>query len=66
MGYGFLFLFGVKRMKHVLIISLLLGLSACSTEAWRVSTQESAKNDCLKAPIGEQQRCLDKLKETPR
>lgn len=51
-------------MKHLLIISLVLGLSACSTDAWRVGIQESAKQECLKAPIGEQERCLNKLKDS--
>jgi len=41
-------------------------LSACTSDAWRASAKESAKQECLNAPIGEQQRCLDRLTESQR
>jgi hypothetical protein len=50
-------------MKFFLLICMASGLlTACTTDAWRAGMQESAKQECLKAPIGEQQRCLDRLK----
>jgi hypothetical protein len=52
-------------MKVLFWIGVMLFMSACTTDAWRAGVQESAKQDCLKAPIGEQQRCLDKLNNHP-
>jgi hypothetical protein len=52
-------------MKLFLLICIASGvLTACTTDAWRVGIQESAKQECLKAPIGEQERCLNKLKDS--
>jgi len=50
-------------MRVLMILLVTSAIWGCSTEAWRAGAQESAKNDCLKAPIGEQERCLDKLKD---
>jgi hypothetical protein len=41
-------------------------LTACTTDAWRAGVQESAKQQCLQAPIGEQQRCLDRLNQVEK
>jgi len=53
-------------MKWIWLLLPLALVSACTTNAWHASTQESAKQQCLQAPIGEQQRCLDKLKDAQR
>lgn len=45
----------------LLIALVMLGLPACTTEAWRASTQEVAKQQCEQAPATERDRCLDKL-----
>jgi hypothetical protein len=53
----------IRVLMMLLVISTIWG---CSSDAWRAGAQESAKNECFKAPIGEQQRCLDRLKEGQR
>ncbi|MCH9743137.1 MAG: hypothetical protein K0U21_08005 [Proteobacteria bacterium] len=41
----------------------LFSLNACTTDAWRASTQEVAKQQCEQAPATERDRCLERLRE---
>ncbi len=49
-------------MKLLLMITMF-SLSACTTDAWRASTQEVAKQQCEQAPATERDRCLERLRE---
>ena len=53
-------------MKWVYVWVAVVAMTGCTADAWRAGAQESAKQQCLQAPIGEQQRCLDKLKDAQR
>ncbi len=56
-------LFNVIHIINAIALWISVGTAACTTDAWRAGVQESAKQQCLQAPIGEQQRCLDRLNQ---
>lgn len=53
-------------MNWVYVLAALVAMTGCTADAWHAGAQESAKQACLKAPIGEQERCLNKLKDAQR
>ncbi|MFT3735493.1 MAG: hypothetical protein QM776_10780 [Rhodocyclaceae bacterium] len=46
-------------------LTVLLGLTACSTQSWYAGTQASAETRCRTQPGDAAQRCLENLKKQP-